>query len=247
MIKFLGGGGKRSEPEKPPSLGKGFLPTDKVKELSTKGFAEPEIIDVLRKDGFSSEEIDRALTQSLKIGVTGEEESQNLPTLKDLNYQEGNDFQNQGEQFLPSLPMPQQQPMMPQEQQYASNLPPQMAQPQEYYSQPQQPELITEELVESIIHERMGELDDRLGEFKNKYNDLERKILDLHNRLVIVSKGRTDKDEEIISKIDSFKDTLEDMNARLSGLEKTFKEALPALIESVHSLTDLVHEMRRNK
>lgn len=228
MIKFLSG--KKKEPEKPLPLGKGFLPTDKVKDLSSKGFSETEIIDVLRKEGFSSEEIDRALTQSLKIGVTGEETTK-LPTLQDFN------LQNEDYQDVPSLPI-QQQPAtgntyMNQPVQY----------PQQDYYQPQ--EFATEELIESIVHERMAELDERLGEFKTKYNDLERKILDLHNRMSIMVKGGREKDSELISKIDSYKETLEDIDAKLSSLEKTFKEALPALIEGIRSLTDLVHEMRR--
>lgn len=232
MIKFLGS--KKKEPEKSLSLGKGFIPSDKVKDLSSKGFSENEIIDVLRKDGFSSEEIDRALTQSLKIGVTGEETG-GLPTLQDFNLQ-SEDYQSMPPEGMQSLPFQQSvmgETHMNQPTQYP---------PQEYY-QPQ--EFPTEELIESIVHEKMTELDERLGEFKTRYNDLERKILDLHNRLSIMAKGGREKDSEIISKIDSYKETLEDIDAKLSGLEKTFKEALPALIESIRSLTDLVHEMRR--
>ncbi|MEM5776888.1 MAG: hypothetical protein QXJ06_00375 [Candidatus Aenigmatarchaeota archaeon] len=101
MIKF--GGGKK-EPEKPPMLGKGFVPTDKVKDLSKKGFSEPEIIDILRKEGFSSEEIDRALTQSLKIGITGEE--QELPTLSTINQNKQDVFYPQ--EIQPSINQPQQ-------------------------------------------------------------------------------------------------------------------------------------------
>jgi len=48
MIKLFGLGSKK-EPEKGPKIGKGFVPTDKVKEMSSKGFSEPEIVDALRK------------------------------------------------------------------------------------------------------------------------------------------------------------------------------------------------------
>ena len=56
---------------------------------------------------------------------------------------------------------------------------------------------------------------------------------------------RSETEEKILNKIDSFKDTLNDVNARMSSLEKAFKEALPALIESVRSLTDLVQRIKR--
>lgn len=237
MIKFFG---SKKEPEKPLSLGKGFLPVDKIKDLSSKGFSETEIIDILRKEGFNSEEIDRALTQSLKIGVTGEE-TKNLPTLQDFDLTE--EYQTSSPQNMPIFQQPTmfQQPTVTDIHQPVAQ-PLQYPQQQEYY---QQQEFATEELIESIVHERMIELDERLAEFKTKYSDLERKILDLHNRLSILAKGGREKDSEIISKIDSYKDILEEVSAKLSSLEKTFKEALPALIESVRSLTDLVHEMKR--
>ena len=59
MIKLLGGGKKN--PEKANmSPGKGFIPVDKAKDMSSKGFTEPEIIDSLRKEGFNAREIDSA-------------------------------------------------------------------------------------------------------------------------------------------------------------------------------------------
>ncbi|MFH8080272.1 MAG: hypothetical protein QXO84_00095 [Candidatus Aenigmatarchaeota archaeon] len=220
MIKFLGG--SKKQPEKPPVIGKGFIPTDKVKDLSSKGFSEAEIIDILRKDGFSSEEIDRALTQALKIGATGEEEMpQNFFTSQPQdNFQE------------PPLFQPFQQETQ------------QVMQPQEYYV-PQN--YISEELIESIVHEKMSDLDERLIEFKNKYNELERKLADLRNQLSIVAKGGKERESELISKVDNLKESVEELSAKLSSLEKTFKDALPSLIESVRALTDLVHEMRKKQ
>lgn len=210
----------KKKPEEVKKLGKGYLPTERVKNLSDKGFSEPEIIDVLRKEGFSSEEIDRALTQALKIGVTGEEISERLPTLQELQQPQPLGF---------SQPEQSMQPQMPE-------------QPIEYYPTE---EYGTEELIESVVHERMGEVDQRLAEFRAKYSALERRLSDLHHQLSIVSKGRSESEQTIIAKIDSFKDSLDDINGRLSGLEKAFKEALPALIESVRSLTELAQRIKK--
>ena len=228
MIKFLGMGKKK--PETVKKIGKGFIPTDKVKDMSKKGFSEPEIIDVLRKEGFSSNEIDSALTQALKIGVTGEEELPGkLPTLQELQAQQATP---------PVLPgMEQPAPQMPQIPEPSMQYPQQQYYPTEEYT--------SEELIESIVQERMGELNQRLTDFKAKYAVLERKMADLHHQLSTMSKGRSETEEKILNKIDSFKDTLNDINARMSSLEKAFKEALPALIESVRSLTDLVQRIKR--
>jgi len=214
MIKFLGKGKK---PEEVKKIGKGIIPSERVKDLSAKGFSEPEIIDVLRKEGYSAEEIDRALTQALKIGVTGEGATEKLPTLRELQTP-----------TWTTKPEDLSQPQMPE---------PSMQYSAEGYG--------TEELIESIVQERMGELDERLTEFRAKHAALERGLADLHNQLSVISKGRSESEQTIISKMDAFKDSMEDINGRLSGLEKAFKGALPALIESVRSLTELVQQVKK--
>ena len=210
MIKLLGLG-KRAEA--PPKLGKGFIPTDRVKELSDKGFSEPEIIDVLRKEGFSAEEIDRALTQALELKISG---------------------QSEPEPNLPTFSQPQSQvSQMPQIPEASLQYP----QSTEGYG--------TEELVESIVHEKMADIDEKLAEFRVKNADLERNISNLHNQLLVLTKGTSQTEQAIVAKLDSLKDSLTDMNAKMSSLEKAFKDALPALIESVRSLTDLVHMFKK--
>ena len=209
MIKFFG------KKEEEVSFGKGFVPIDRVRELSDKGFSEPEIIDVLRKEGFSADEIDRALTQVLKLGVSGQQEEPSpLPTFQDLQTQ----------------------------QPYGGEMP---EMPERSLQYPQPEAYGTEELIESVVQERMGEVDQRFTELVAKQADLERSIANLHHQLTIMSKGRSETEEAILTKIDSFKDSIDDINARLSSLEKAFKDALPALIESVRSLTDLVQRMKK--
>jgi DNA-binding transcriptional MerR regulator len=203
--------------EEVPKIGKGFIPTDRVRELSSKGFSEPEMIDVLRKEGFGPEEIDRALTQALKIGVAGgQEETTGLPTLQEFQ-----------------TPTSAPEPMMPQ-------IPERPLDYQQNY-----PEYGAEELVESIVHERMVEVDEKIREFRVKQAELEREIANLHHQLSIVSKGRSQAEQTIIGKLDSFKDSMVDIDGRISSLDKAFRETLPALIESVRSLSDLVQRFKR--
>jgi DNA-binding transcriptional MerR regulator len=210
MIKLFGLGAKKAE--RAPKLGKGFIPTDRVKELSGKGFSEPEMIDVLRKEGFSAEEIDRALTQVLELTVSGAPEQQ---------------------QSFQTLGQPQSNPQIPQIPEPSLQYP----QTTEGYG--------TDELIESIVSERMADVDQKFSEFNAKHAELERNISNLHNQLSIMSKGRSQIDQTLIARIDSIKDSIDDMNASVSSLEKAFKDALPALIESVRSLTDLVQRFKK--
>ena len=50
-----------------------------------------------------------------------------------------------------------------------------------------------------------------------------------------------------MSKMESFAETVTDVDNRLSGLEKAFKETLPALIDSVRALSDLVQKVRKEQ
>lgn len=209
-MKLFSLGSNRAEA--PPKLGRGFIPTDRVKELGDKGFSEPEIIDVLRKEGFSADEIDRGLTQALELKVSGEPEPQ--PT------------------FQGSMQV-QQGPPMPQIPESSLQYP----QATEGYG--------AEELIESIVNERMSDVDQRFSEFNAKNAELERNISNLHHQLSIMTKGRSQAEQIIITRIDSLKDAVEDMNAKVSSLEKAFKDALPALIESVRALIDLVQRVKR--
>jgi DNA-binding transcriptional MerR regulator len=207
----------RKEPEKMSSVGKGYAPVDRVRDLASRGFSEPDMIDVLRKEGFSADEIDRSLTEALKAGVSGvaPPAAQNVPALPTL------------EQIQPA------QIQMPQI--------PETSLPEQYYQQQYAPE----EYVEYLVRERTAEMDDKISEFMVRYEELEKRMAEVHEQINSMSKERTSGEQLIISKIDEFKDTVTDVDTRLNSLEKAFKETLPALIEAVRTLSDLVQREKK--
>lgn len=209
---------KKKEPETMP-VGKG-MPIDRVKELSGKGFSEPDMIDVLRKEGYSPEEIDSALTEALKMGVSGV-----VP---------------------PAQPQQEQMPVLPALQQMEAavqNIPimPETSLPQNYYQQ-QYP---TEEYVEYLVRERMGGVDEKINEFTIRYEELEKRMQTVWDQLNTIATGRSTEQQQILQKLDVFKDSLVEMETRMGSLEKAFRETLPALIESVRALSDLVGRVKR--
>jgi hypothetical protein len=205
---------KKKEGETFP--GKGFIPVDRVREMSSRGFSEPEIIDVLRREGFSPDEIDKALTQALRIRVTGapEKEEIELPTLEEITKEAPKE-----EVKMPEMP--------------ETSLP-------ESYS-----EGLTEEYVDYIVQTRVSEIVDRVNDISLKYKELEKRIEFLQSQVNDILKTRSDEQKQILQKIDSFNETVNDVNVRIGGLEKAFKETLPALIESVRALSDLVQRLKK--
>jgi hypothetical protein len=210
----------KKEPEAIPR--KGFVPIDRVRELASSGFPESDIINTLREEGFSASEIDKALTQALKIGVTGEpkkeereksEEGPKLPKLEDISPPE-----------KPETPGVPETPL-----------------PEEYYA----PDYSTEDYIDYIVESRLNEVKDNVNQFNIKYQELEKRIGLISKQLNEMARLKTSEQETLLNKIDSFKESIEGFNTRLAGLERAFKETLPALIESVRALSGLVQRFKK--
>ena len=204
-------------------------PVNRVKELTSKGFSELEVIDVLRKEGHSPEEIDMALSQALKGGVTStpahtqqksqsqdtKQEGAKLPTLEDI------------------APQKTEMPEMP------GN-----ASEEEYYEDEQQT-YPTEEYIEYVVKEKTNEIKKSIDEFTLKSKELEKRIDNVHEQINVMIQTRTNEQSQLLNRIDGFKASMEDIEIRLGGIEKAFKDTLPALIESVRALSDLVGRAKR--
>lgn len=209
----------------PLAKGKGSIPVERVRDLTGRGFSEVEVIDVLRKEGYSPEEIDNALTQALKFAATTPQQEQPMGYPK-------------SEPALPTL-----EEILPKQQQQTPQMP-ETSLPQEYYQSYQQ-NYPTEEYVDYVVQARMGEVTQKITEFSVKAQEIERRIQEVSDRINEIMSLRNAEQTQILSKIETFKEGVGDIETRIGGLEKAFKETLPALIESVRALTDLVQRFKR--
>jgi hypothetical protein len=202
------------------------VPVDRVRELTTKGFSELEVIDVLRKEGYSPEEIDKSLSQALRGGITSAPQHQQQPTAQ----------KSEGPK-LPTLdeiaPKQTEMPEMPE------------AQSEEEYYDYNQQSYPTEEYIEYVVKEKMTESKKSIDEIVFKAKDLEKRMDTLHEQINVLIQTRTSEQTQLLNRIDSFRGVMEDVEIRLGGMEKAFKETLPALIESVRALSDLVQRLKR--
>jgi len=224
---------KKKEPESITLSGRGIVPLDRVRDLASRGFSEPDMIDTLRKEGYSPDEIDKALTDALKMGVSGVAPPQIASSQAALP---------QLEQFQPTVAA---LPQMPE-----TSLP---SAPQDYFQQQwpqpaqaqQQQPYATEEYIEYLVKDRMSEIDEKVQEFTIRYQELEKRLQGAYDQLTALTQTRTSEQQQILNKLESWKDVLQDVDVRLTGLEKAFKDTLPPLIESVRSLSDLVERFKK--
>jgi uncharacterized phage infection (PIP) family protein YhgE len=199
-------------------IGKGFIPIDRVREMSSKGFSEPQIVETLLKEGFTVDEIDKALTQALRTSVSGpteKKEEVKLPTLEEIVKEEK----------MPEVP----------EKPLAESYP-------EHY--PEAERYSTEEYVDYLVQARVSEIVEKIKEIDLKYSELEKRIENVRSQLDEILKARSEEQKQILSRIDSFNENVNEMSIKVSGLEKVFKETLPALIESVRALSELVQRLK---
>jgi len=248
----------KKKPQAQVIPGKGFAPIDRVREMASRGFSEPEMIDVLRREGFSADEVDKALTQALRIGVTGEQPQQQQAQMQQQQWQPvyqkveqpQQQFQWPSQQQQPQqkqgsqggLPTLQSLEMQPQGQ---DNMPqiPETSLPENYYQQ----QYSNEDYIDYVVQQRVTEITEKMNEYQQRHAELQRKIEDLSGQLSTMNTRSVPMQGQMSAKMEQFTDTVTDVDNRLSGLEKAFKETLPALIDSVRALSDLVQKVRKEQ
>jgi DNA anti-recombination protein RmuC len=193
-------------------------PVERVKELSSHGFSEPEIIDILRKEGYNPQEIDLALTQALKEKLqttTSTKQKEEIPSFEEVvkKVQPEQQIQQQSIQYTSST-----QP----EQQYSW---------EEYFS-----------YIDYLIHSRISEINKELEKINMKNQNLERRIDEINQNFKEIVSKREETYTQILRKIDELNSSIANLALRISTLEELLKDILPALIESVRSLSRLAQE-----
>lgn len=255
-LPFLG----KKKAEEP--MGRGYVPTDRVRELMSRGFSELDTIDVLRREGFSPDEIDNSLTQVVKEGVVsnagglgggGFGAAQTTATAGfDQSYQAFR--QQQTPSFPPRREAPREEtgenrsafelklPTIEELQPTRTEVPtmPETSLPEEYYQG-----YPTEEYIDYVVQERTQDVIERMNEFAVRNKELETRMVELNERIHELGKLRGGEEQNVIRKIEELSENVTDVNTRMASLEKAFKETLPALIESVRALCDLVQRLKR--
>ncbi|MCX8191013.1 MAG: hypothetical protein N3D78_02420 [Candidatus Aenigmarchaeota archaeon] len=195
------------------------IPIDRVKELSKKGFSEIEIIDILRKEGYSPNEIDLALSQSLKESIESSVKTTNVsPGLQNLPTQSE---RSQEKQEINIERFQQASFSQQTDQGYYFNW-------DDYFN-----------YIDYLIQSRISEISSQIKVLEERYTLLEKRLQEAINEIKNEKAQTSDITSKIIGEFSKVEKDIKDMYAKIEGLEEIFKEILPALIESVRSLANL--------
>lgn len=204
------------------------VPVEKVKELSKKGMSDKDIIRQLKSEGYSYEEIEQAMLQAVKESTIETNES-------------GIETKPAPSTQIENIPQPQvvQQPQLQQTQPRVEDFEIKQPTPEEetpsfVEEEEISPEVIIEELVESIVDEKWSEIKDRFQRLEDEIKTLKHKL-------------KEEKEVEIKdydSDIEALYSQIEELEARVGGLERAFKQFLPTLTKNIEELQKMVEELK---
>ncbi len=98
------------------------------------------------------------------------------------------------------------------------------------------PEVIVEELVEGVVEDKLHNFEERLARIEEEIPKLYARVK--HTQMPVQQDiGEDTHIEEMTSQI-------EDIEARIGGLERAFKQFLPALTKNIEALSSMIHEMK---
>jgi len=248
--------------KKEVKVGRGEIPVEKAKNLLMRGFSEIEVIDALRKEGYSPEEIDKALMQAVSEVKT----SLTPPTTPSSNPMQTNpqtSVEAPKVSPIPNLSQPIQQlsqepliqniqvPSNPTQQATEKSFDLPVTKNLESKEKTTTEEILPnvdyvslEEYLDYLIREKISELNKRLIETSLKFKDTEEKLLSLKEEIENLKKGTKDDINKILNEIRINRDSINDLTLQVESLNKTLKELLPSLIESVRLLGEIVQKLK---
>lgn len=192
------------------------VPVDEVQKMTKRGMSDKDIIKHLKGKGYSYESIESAMLKAVKEGVDDEPKQQL-------------DMQSPATDNIFELPQEFPQPA-------------QEMMPEFGTGEIEQPEIMLEELIEGIVEDKWRKFDDRLKKIDENFDKMRAEIKQFEAKLD--QNRRESPTHELDGRMADISDQLEDLEARVGGLEKAFKQFLPSLTRNIESLSHMIHEMK---
>lgn len=259
--------------ESKPATG---IPTQRVTELASKGLSEPEIIKVLREEGYTPLQIDTAMKTALRnaaavgkpIGPPSrafpsepprprpESQYPEPPRPPEPFFEEEIGMEGpESDELDKELPgFPEELPPRPDFLRPPEHVKPAIPEEEPVPKLPagkretkEEKRRMIEELVETIVDERWEEFSEKLNKFEAEYQELNKKISDLEQKINQIHLEKDDEMKEIEGKIDSYKQSLAEMSVKLESLERAMKDSLSPMLQTLRSLSDTIKLLKERK
>lgn len=202
------------------------VPIEEVQKMTKKGMSDKDIIKQLKSKGFSYEAIENAMLKAVRDGVDDEkpkmvERMETEPPAQENIFQPAQDFSEEMIQALPEFNM--DTPV----------------------EDVEGPEVMLEELVEGVVEEKWRKFSDEMKKTEDNFDKVRAEIKQFEMKLEMAKRDTPTRDLD--ARITALSEQLEDIEARVGGLEKAFKQFLPSLTRNIESLSTMIHEMKEKQ
>ncbi|MBI4018455.1 MAG: hypothetical protein HY368_02500 [Candidatus Aenigmarchaeota archaeon] len=203
-------------------------PVEDVERMSKMGMSDRDIIRYLKNEGYSYPEIEKAMMSAVKKGV-----GEPVPQAAQASAAPAQRAEQMPE--LPELPDISQATPATVEEQLG------LGEPELEIN----PEVIVEELVEGVVQEKWQKFEEKTGKLEEELNRLRADMQQWSHRLESAKHESGGKESD--AKVHELGEQMEELQARVGGLEKAFKQFLPALTKNIESLSRMIHEMKEKR
>jgi len=104
-----------------------------------------------------------------------------------------------------------------------------------------QSDVIIEELIEGIVEEKWGKFEERISKIEDSIEHINAQLKQYGSELSV---PRVAPSKELEFKVNDLSNAFEDLEARVGGLEKAFRQFLPSLTRNIESLSQMIHEIK---
>lgn len=249
-----------------PEPSRRIVPTDEVRALSSRGVPEPDIINTLRREGFSTSEIDQAMKEALRSRVSGEfhrppteygerplgRPPEALPPREEIP--RGLGYPSSEIMEGPELPSPPAEapppgPEFPEEPRGEDFLRPLTSEIKPPSRRPSRriDKREMEELAEVIVEEKLRGMRERFKTIDVQFQQMNRKMEMFSGEMEKIRSEKSGEVKGIEDKIEGYSKSMEEMNGKIESMEKALKDSLSPMLESMRSLSELVKELKEKK
>jgi septation ring formation regulator EzrA len=122
------------------------------------------------------------------------------------------------------------------------------SQKEEYgYQYPQQENVTTEELVESIIEEKWGDLLKDINKVIEWKNKTETRIVSLEQKFNDLKESFDQLHRAVVGKVGEYDKHILEVGSELKAMEKVFQKVLPSFTDNVSELSRIVDKVKKQK
>jgi hypothetical protein len=204
-------------------------PINEVLQLRTQGLTNAQIIDVLQREGYNSDQIFDALNQAdIKSSL------QQSPPLENFNVQNQMATENP-QAFQQEL----QQSQQPEDYSYGGF--PQYSQPSILDSETEK----IEQIAEAIIDEKWNDLVESINKVIDWKNKMEARIVKIEQQINDLKQLYAELQKGILEKVGEYDQHILDVGTEIKAMEEVFKKIMPSFTQNVNELSSIVKNIKK--